>query len=51
MGAEEKTHFVLDKTKCTKCGKCINTYSGMALAFGKDGYPEMKEFERQNEIK
>lgn len=46
MGAEEKTHFVLDKTKCTKCGKCINTYSGMALVFGKDGYPEMKEFER-----
>lgn len=46
MGAEQKTHFQLDKSKCTRCGKCINTCSGMVLSFGKDGYPEMKAFER-----
>ena len=22
MGAEEKTHFKIDKNKCIKCGKC-----------------------------
>lgn len=32
MGAEQKTHFKLDKEKCVKCGKCINTCSGMVLA-------------------
>lgn len=46
MGAEQKTHFSLDKEKCIKCGNCINTCSGMVLRFGKDGYPEMQEFER-----
>lgn len=46
MGAEQKTHFLLDKNKCTKCGRCINTCSGMVLDFGPDGYPEMKAFER-----
>ena len=46
MGAEQKTHFRLDKSKCTKCGKCMDTCSGMVIAFGRDGYPEMKEFER-----
>lgn len=46
MGAEQKTHFLLDKNKCTKCGRCINTCSGMVLAFGTDGYPEMKTFEQ-----
>lgn len=46
MGAELKTHFRLDKEKCIKCGNCINTCSGMVLRFGKDGYPEIQEFER-----
>lgn len=46
MGAEQKTHFQIDKSKCIKCGKCINTCSGMVIAFGVDGYPQMKEFER-----
>lgn len=46
MGAEQKTRFTLDKTKCMKCGQCINTCSGMVLESGKDGYPEMKPFER-----
>lgn len=41
MGAEQKTHFLLDKNKCTKCGRCINTCSGMVLASRPDGYPEM----------
>ena len=46
MGAEQKAHFKVDKSKCIQCGKCINTCTGMVLAFGKDGHPEMKEFER-----
>lgn len=46
MGAEQKTHFQIDKTKCIKCGNCINTCSGMVIGFGPDGYPQMKEFER-----
>jgi len=46
MGAEEKTHFKIDKNICIKCGRCINTCSGMVIEFGNDGYPRMKEFER-----
>ena len=46
MGAEQKTRFAVDKSKCTRCGKCINVCSGMVIEFGRDGYPEMKEFER-----
>lgn len=46
MGAEQKACFKVDKSKCIQCGKCINTCTGMVLAFGKDGHPEMKEFER-----
>ena len=46
MGAEQKTKFVIDKSKCIKCGRCINTCSGMVIEFGKDGYPQMKSFER-----
>ncbi|MBP3818009.1 MAG: nitroreductase family protein [Butyrivibrio sp.] len=43
---KEKAKFVIDKDKCIKCGKCINTCSGMVLEFGEDGYPYMKDFER-----
>lgn len=46
MGMEKRTHFELDKTKCVKCGNCVNVCSGMVLEAGKDGYPEMKPFER-----
>ena len=46
MGMEQKTHYVLDKTKCIKCGKCVNVCSGMVLEAGQDGYPEMKPFDR-----
>lgn len=46
MGIEQKTYFKVDKSKCTKCKKCINTCSGMVMQPGEDGYPEMKEFER-----
>lgn len=46
MGAEQKTHFQIDKSKCIKCGRCINTCSGMVIEFGPDGYPQMKKFER-----
>lgn len=46
MGAEEKTYFRLDRSKCIQCGKCINTCSGMVLEKGKDGYPLMRPFER-----
>lgn len=46
MSIEQKAHFTVDKSKCIKCGRCINTCSGMVLEAGKDGCPEMKPFER-----
>ena len=46
MGIGQKTYFKVDKSKCTKCGRCINTCSGMVIQPGEDGYPEMKDFER-----
>lgn len=46
MGIRDKAQFVINKDKCIKCGKCINTCSGMVLEFGEDGYPYMKDFER-----
>ena len=46
MGAETKTHFKVDRTRCIQCGRCISTCTGMVLGFKEDGYPEMKPFER-----
>ena len=46
MGAEQRTQFEIDKSKCIKCGRCINTCSGMVIKFGADGFPVMVEFER-----
>ena len=46
MSMEQKTKFTVDKSKCVKCGNCINTCSGMVIEFGSDGFPYMKEFER-----
>ena len=46
MGFEQKTHFVVDKEKCIRCGKCVNVCSGMVIEPDRDGYPEMKPFER-----
>ena len=46
MGIEQKTHFTVDRSKCIQCGKCIGVCSGMVIEFGRDGYPEMKPFER-----
>lgn len=46
MGTEQKTLFKIDKSKCQKCGRCINTCAGMVLEWGKDGFPEIKPFER-----
>lgn len=43
---EERTLFKIDRSKCIKCGHCINTCTGMVLEFGEDGYPQMKHFER-----
>lgn len=46
MGTEQTTHFIVDKSKCVQCGKCINTCSGMVIELGQGGYPVMKKFER-----
>lgn len=46
MGIENRTEFKLDKSKCIRCARCINTCAGMVLDFGSDGYPYMKSFER-----
>lgn len=43
---KEQTKFIVDKTKCIKCGNCVNTCSGMVLEMGSDGFPFMKDFER-----
>lgn len=46
MGVEKEAHFHVDKSKCIKCGRCVNTCTGMVIEFGQDGYPYMKEFSR-----
>lgn len=43
---KDKCQFVVNKSKCIKCGKCINVCSGQVLEMGEDGYPQMKDFER-----
>ncbi len=45
-GMAQRTHFIVDRTKCIRCGRCLDTCSGMVLESGCDGYPVMKEFER-----
>lgn len=46
MGMEQRTNFAVDRSRCVKCGRCVNTCSGMVIEFGADGYPAMKAFER-----
>ncbi|MBQ9306687.1 MAG: nitroreductase family protein [Clostridia bacterium] len=46
MGMEEKTRFSVNTARCIQCDRCINTCSGMVIGKGRDGYPEMKPFER-----
>lgn len=46
MGVEGQTKYRVDRQKCIKCGRCVNTCSGLVIKFGDDGYPEMKPFER-----
>ncbi len=46
MSMKEKTHFVVDKLKCIRCGKCKNVCSGMVIDYDAEGYLYMKDFER-----
>ena len=46
MGMEQKTRFLVDTSKCVRCGRCVNTCSGMVIECGRDGFPQMKAFER-----
>ena len=46
MGAGQKTPFSLDKIKCNKCCRYINTCSGVVLSFGQDGSLEMQKVEQ-----
>ena len=46
MGMEQQTRFTVDKSKCIRCGKCVNVCSGMVIELGRDGYPKMMPFER-----
>jgi nitroreductase/NAD-dependent dihydropyrimidine dehydrogenase PreA subunit len=46
MGFEARTHFTVDKSKCTKCGRCRNVCSGAVIEYDSGGYPVMKPFER-----
>ena len=39
MSMKQKTHFMVDQSKCIGCGKCINVCSGMVLSFGANGCP------------
>ncbi|MBQ6489568.1 MAG: nitroreductase family protein [Solobacterium sp.] len=43
---KEKTHFKVDYDKCIRCGRCVNTCSGMVIEQDENGYPFMKEFDR-----
>ena len=41
-----KCNFVVDKSKCIKCGKCKNVCSGMVIEYNEQGFPYIKPFER-----
>lgn len=46
MGVEERARFSVDATKCIRCGRCVAVCTGMVLAQGEDGVPNMLPFER-----
>lgn len=43
---QNKTNFIVDKSKCTKCEACINTCSGMVIKKNTDDYPYMIPFNK-----
>ena len=49
MITKKECRFTVDKEKCVRCGRCINTCAGNVIRFGADGYPEMLDYDINSE--